>query len=168
MSVDTQARLRLLWCGQCRTLEELPWYDGPVERDGVLEYAVSKHSTNGSLHDGYKLYDVEERIWTLPGYRRSIIEQIKGGSTGLAAFDANYYNVQQTLREDALKCYHLHSRPREGCIDWRDDRKLLVPDTRVERKELGLPMPGRGASPVSYLCDFCPVRSYYERKSRGD
>ena len=157
-------KIRILRCFDCGTLEELPDFDGPPEHDTLLEVLMSRHETDGHRHVG-KLYDVEERVWRLPNLRKAIIEQMKGGSSGLAAFDASYYETRDTFKEDASLCYGLHLRPKEGCSDWRSDRKKLVPPTRADRKEVGLGMQG---APVRYLCDFCPVRAYYERKNRGD
>lgn len=163
MSTDTDAhaKIRLLHCHDCGTLEELPWYEGPADRDFALEYLLLQHETEGHRHVG-KLYDVEQRVWELENLRNTIIEQIKGrGSTGLAAFDPEFYNTRDTLREDAAKCYQIHLRPKESCVDWRSDRKVLVPDTKADRKDVGLSMEG---APRQFLCDFCVVRSYYERK----
>lgn len=158
----THPKIRLLHCHDCGTLEELPWYEGPADRDVTLEYSLSKHETNGHRHIG-KLYDVEERVWKLENLRRTLIEQIKGGgSSGLAAFDPEFYNTRDTLKEDAATCYQAHLRPKEGCGEWRTDRKKLVPATKKDRKEVGLSMEG---APVGWLCDFCVVRSYYERKN---
>lgn len=164
MSVDTgvHKKIRLLHCHDCGTLEELPWFDGPASADIELEYVLSRHETNGHRHIG-KLYDVEERVWKLKNLRNTLIEQIKGrGSAGLAVLDSTFYDVRDTLKEDAAKCYSVHLRPTAGCADWRSDRKKLLPDTKKDRKEVGLSME---KAPVRWLCDFCPVRSFYETKA---
>ncbi len=160
----TNEKIRLLHCHDCRTLEEIPWFDGPPQYDVLLETVLSRHETNGHRHIG-KLFDVEKRAWDLPDLRKTIIEQIKGGSSGLAEFDASYYDTRDTFREDALKCYSLHLRPKEGCPDYRADSKRLLPATKADRKEVGLTMEG---APKQYLCSFCPVQSHVEKKSRGD
>lgn len=167
MPTDTDVKVRVLKCTDCQSLEELPDYDGPPEYDQALIYALSRHRfPNDEEHRG-RLFVVPARAWGLPNLRRSIIEQIKGGSPGLAAFDKHYYDVQDTLRADALACFAAHRRPADDCPDYRSAAKLLVPDTRAERKDLGLPKPGPGASPVSYLCSFCPVDSMMAAKRRG-
>lgn len=153
-------KIRLLVCRDCGTIEELPDFDGPPEYDSVLEYVLSQHETNGHRHIG-RLYDVEKRAWDLKPLRDAMIEQLKGGSKGLAEFDLNFYNTKDTLKEDALACYKAHLRPKEGCSEWRADRKLLRPPTKKERKEVGLDM---ASAPKRWLCDFCPVRPYYEDK----
>jgi hypothetical protein len=166
MSQDTAVRpkIRLLYCYDCRTLEELPDFDGPPEYDTILEVALSRHETNGMRHIG-KMYDVETRVWEKKNLRETIIRQIKGGSEGLAIIDREYYNVRDNFKSDAMKCYSQHLRPKEGCGDWRADSKKLLPNTKADRKELGL---DPAKMPVQYLCKFCPVSAYYERKSRGD
>ena len=166
MSQDTvvHPRIRVLHCHDCGTLDEIPWYEGPPEYDSLLEVVLSRHETNGHRHIG-KLFDVEIRVWKLDNLRNQIIENIKGGSKGLAAFDPSYYHTRDTFREDALKCYKEHLRPKDGCGDWRADSKILRPDTRKERLEVGLDMSG---APKHWLCDHCPVSAYYERKARGD
>lgn len=159
--------IRVLRCNTCGTLEELADFDGPPEYDTALEYLLSKHEfPSGERHIG-RLIKVEERAWKLDNLRNAIIEQIKGGSPGIAAFDPSYYHVRDTFKEDALKCYSLHLRPKEGCPDYKSDRKMLVPDTKAERKDLGLPKPGLGASPVQWLCQHCPVDAYYKHKASG-
>lgn len=166
MSQDTVVRpkIRLLHCHNCGTLEELPWYEGPSEYDIILEVALGRHETSGVRHIG-KLYDVEVRVWEAKNLRETIIRQIKGGSEGLAAIDPEFYNVRDTFREDALKCYSLHLRPKGMCPDYRSDRKLLVPNTKAERKSEGLSMAG---APKQWLCSFCPVQSFVESKRHGN
>jgi len=162
--ISVHPKVRILQCFDCGTLEELPDFDGPPEYDVLLEFALSHHETGGHRHVG-KLYDVEERVWRMTSLRDQIIEQMKGGSKGLAAFDPAFYTVRDTFKEDAMLCFNLHLRPQEGCGDYRSDRKRLLPDTKAERKEVGLSME---SAPKRWLCDFCPVSAYYERKRRGD
>ena len=166
MSQDTvvHPKIRILHCHDCGTLEEIPWFDGPPEYDSLLEIMLSRHETNGHRHIG-KLYDVQERVWQARNLRETIIRQIKGGSSGLAEFDEHFYETRDTFKEDALACYSKHLRPKEGCPDWRADSKILRPDTKKDRKEVGLDMSG---APKHWLCSHCPVSAYYARKERGD
>lgn len=160
-------RLRLLHCHICGTLDEVPWYEGSPERDDLLEIVMSKHENNGVRHVG-KLYDVEERVWQLPNLKNQIIEQIKGGSQGLAAFDPKFYDTRDTFKDDAMACYNAHLRPKGMCPEYRDKRKILRPDTKQERKDAGLRSPTTGLAPITYLCQFCPVDSWVKAKQRGD
>lgn len=154
--------MRLLRCLTCNTFDELPDYEGPSEHDTTLAYVVERH---GEDHQG-QLFRLPIGFWLQEEYRRRIIEQIRGGSAGLAEFDKSYYDTRNTFQDDAMACYKQHLSPKEGCADWRSSNKELKPDTKAERKEAGLTLTPTG--PKVYICDFCPVRSYYERKSRGE
>ena len=164
MSQDsaTEAKIRLLRCDTCKTLEEIPDFDGPPDYDVVLQVALSRHRTpSGEPHIG-RLIDVPQRAWDTPQLRDALMKQIhEGMSAGAAEFDSTYYDVQNTFREDALLCYSQHNRPTGGCPDWHADTKRLMPDTRGERRELGLSPQGM---PTIFLCSFCPVRSYMEKR----
>jgi hypothetical protein len=60
-----------------------------------------------------------------------------------------------------MSCYALHNRPKADCADYKTDRKVLTPKTEAERKEAGL-----GKSKVkTYLCDFCVVKSFVQKKA---
>lgn len=167
MSQDatTETKIRLLRCDVCRSLEEIPDFDGPPDYDVILQVTLSRHKhPSGEPHVG-RLIDVPEKAWNIPPLREALLRQIHEGSRGLNEFDPAYYDVQDTFREDALLCYSQHLRPKEGCPDWHADNKRLMPDTKGDRKELGLSPKGM---PVIFLCSFCPVRSYMERKSNEE
>lgn len=164
MSQDTveQAKIRLLRCDVCRTLEELPDFDGPPEYDTVLQVALDRHRTpEGHPHIG-RLLDVPKRAWDTPPLREALLQQIQQGSKGLAEFDTSYYDVRNTFQDDAMACYRQHNRPKAGCPDFNSESKRLKPDTKGDRKELGLSEKGM---PIIHLCSFCPVRSYYDAKA---
>ncbi len=154
--------LRVLHCRTCGSLEELPDWEGRPEDDDLLNILVGKH---GASHEG-QLYRVPIGFWIQDEYKRKIIDQLKGGSKGLAAFDEGFYDTRNTFQEDAMKCYDLHLRPKGACSDWHSERKKLVPDTKADRKDAGLA--DRPVGPTTYLCSFCPVRSFMERKARGE
>lgn len=157
----TEPKIRLLRCDICHSLEEFPDFDGPPDKDTLLSVMLSRHRfPSGEAHIG-RLIDVPERAWKIPVLKEALVQQIKEGSRGLAEIDTNYYDLQDTFRDDALICYSQHLRPKEGCPDFNSDSKRLMPDTKGDRKELGLTMEG---APVIHLCSFCVVRSYYERK----
>lgn len=167
MSQDTveQAKIRLLRCDTCKTLEELPDFDGPAEYDVHLNYLLSQHRTpEGHPHVG-RLIDVPQKAWDMPNLRQALISQISAGiSPGLDAF-GDFYSVKDTFKEDALTCYAQHLRPKDFCPDFNSPSKRLLPDTKADRKEAGLPQHGM---PVIHLCSFCPMRSIMEKKARGD
>lgn len=160
-------KIRLLHCEECRSLEELPDFDGPPEHDQVLEAAIRKHETpSGQRHIG-KLFDVDVLVWSNEEARRAIIKQIKGGgSAGLAEFDATFYDTRNTFFDDAMKCYNQHLRPKGACPDWMSDSKILLPDTKAERKAEGLVAPSKAPGPKVKLCRFCPASRYMAKKAQ--
>lgn len=142
----------------------MPDFEGAPEHDTVLEYAVSQHPD----HVG-NLYRVPIGYWLTDAIRSKVIDQIKGGSKGLRELDPTFYEVRNTFKEDAGKCYQQHNRPTGACAEFRSDKKALRPDTNAERKDAGLPLLTRNSpGPKTYLCDFCVVRRFYERKSNEE
>lgn len=165
-SIYESSKIRLLHCRTCDSLEELPDFDGPPEHDTLLNILTERHTTpSGDKHIGH-LFDVEVELWSRPEVKKEIIKQIRGGgSKGLDEFDASFYDTKNTFHEDALVCYQRHNRPKESCQDWLSDSKILVPDTKAERKAEGLSAPSKSPGPKIHLCRFCPVQRYYARKA---
>lgn len=163
MATAETTNIRILFCLDCGTLDEVPDFDGPAEYDDLLEYAASKHETPSGLRHRGQLFSVEEKVWRNDEARRGIVNQLRDGSKGIAEIEPSFYNVRNTFMDDAMTCYKKHLRPKEGCPDWRSEKKKLVPDTAAERKEAGLPI--RPVGPTRYICDYCPVRSYYQSKA---
>ena len=149
---------RLLQCFVCDTLEELPPYDGPVEQDYLLAVACEAHVfPSGEPHKG-KLFVLPLRAWADYNSKKEIIRQIKGGgSKGLAEVDDTFYDSRSTFMEDAMKCYQAHNKPKDGCSEWHDEGKLLIPNTEKERRKEGMGKYKDSPGKKTYLCDFCPV-----------
>jgi hypothetical protein len=162
---DDSQKIRLLYCWDCKTIEELPDFEGNPDDDILLEYAIEKHESAGIKHAG-TLMKVGSKTWEDEPVRKEIIKNLRdqagGLGGGLADIDKEYYHTKSTFQEDAMKCYSLHNRPAEGCFDYGSDRKKLVPKTHAERKELGLPV----STSTIYLCDFCVVKSFVVTKQR--
>jgi len=155
---DKEPMFRLLFCLVCQTLEELPPYDGDPELDMLLAVACESHVfPSGEPHKG-KLFVLPLRAWAKPESKKEIIRQIKGGgSAGLAEIDDTFYDSRSTFMEGAMECYQRHNKPVDGCSDWHDKSKLLIPKTVKERKAEGMARYQDEAGPKTYLCDFCPV-----------
>lgn len=156
--MDKEPMFRLLHCLVCGTLEELPPYDGPVEQDYLLAIACESHVfPSGEPHKG-KLFVLPLRAWASLEAKKEIINQIKGGgSKGLDEIDDKFYESRSTFMEGAMECYQRHNKPKDGCSDWHDKTKLLVPNTAKERKAEGMEKYIDAPGPKTYLCDFCPV-----------
>lgn len=162
--------LRLLFCFECNTVDELPPHDGPPETDILLEMTVEKHEYPSGLRHMGKLFILPVKTWANESQRKAIIDQLKGaGAQGLDALDpeANFYETKMQFAEDAMQCYNYHLRPSEpGCPDYESEEKRLLPKSHKERKELGLPDPANSGAPKVYLCHFCPFHSVAMTKKR--
>jgi uncharacterized protein YlaI len=162
---DESEPIRILYCWNCKTIEELPNFEGHPDDDILLEYAIEKHESAGIKHTG-SLLKVGKDTWGKENMRKEIIknlrEQTGGLGSGLANIDKEYYHTKSTFHDDAMKCFNLHNRPEGMCGDYAAERKKLIPKTHAERKELGLPV----STTSIYLCDFCPVKSFVVTKQR--
>ena len=147
--------IRLLVCRTCKTIDELPDYDGRPSDDLLLNLTVEKHQ-RPIAHEGL-LFKLPLKYWVVPKVQEEIVKQISGGASGLDAFGTNFYATRMTFAEDAMTCWAQHNRTTD-CGDYKSDKKQLKPDTAKERKEAGLDKPGT-TGPKIYLCDFCPVKS---------
>lgn len=136
---------RLLQCLDCLTLDKLPDFEGDFHDDVLLENLISeKHCfPNGERHRG-NLFSVEQKTWDRLDVRTQIEKDIWKEQYERAA-------TRDTYEMDALACYNKHNRPKEGCIDWKDDRKRIGNPTTEGWRQ--------GRVKV-YLCDFCPVKSW--------
>jgi hypothetical protein len=157
--------IRLLHCMTCSTIEELPPFEGPSEHDHLLQILVNRHQyESGQPHLG-QLFVLPQFSWEQSEAREQIIKQIKGGgSEGLNEFDPQFYATRNTFAEDAMKCYNAHLRPKDGCPDYNSPSKRLLPDTKADRKEVGLVDPANAPGPKNYLCQFCPIASVVQSK----
>lgn len=163
------AKVRLLICAACKSIEELPFYEGPQEHDDTGNYKISFHRFGSGAYHPYTVGDVVEKEWKDPQIRaailRKITEQVAGiGETGLGA---EFYDVKSNFQQDAMACWKRHGK-RTNCEDYKTDRMRLLPDTRAERKAEGIDPRTR---PNTFLCQFCPVNSVVvtrQREARGD
>lgn len=164
---STEPQIRLLLCQTCGSIEELPDFVGPPEHDHLLIISVDRHRfPSGDEHIG-ALFKVDVSIWSNYEAKKKIIEQMRGGvSKGLGEIDEAYYDTKSTFHEDAMKCYSAHQRPKGQCPDYRSDKKVLLPNTSQDRKDLGLTPVHKVGGPKNYLCDFCPVKVFNITKTR--
>ena len=164
---DEGPKIRLLYCYNCKTIEELPDFDGHPDDDVLLQVLIEKHESAGIPHTGF-LSKIGVKLYSRPEVRKQVIENLRnrvGG--GLADIDPDYYTTKATFGEDAMKCFNLHLRPVEGCYDWKIESKRLIPKgTDDIRKELGLDSAAKSASTKVYLCDFCPAKAYVVEQNR--
>lgn len=161
------SKLRLLICHSDKSVTPLPWCgeDNQCQHAGCLEpleYRLGEH-----IGHRVDLADIEEEVWKDPARQKTIIAQAVDytcGTGNAAGLGGEFYNVRDTFREDAMSCWRKHNRTKD-CADWRTDRMRLYPDTKADRKELGLDPKTR---PTSSLCDFCVVTSVKMQRMRKD
>lgn len=145
--------MRLLQCFQCKTVNELPDFDGPPALDVLLETLIEEqHTTGGEPHSGNMLF-VEDEQWRRDPVRQEILARLWDQDSG---FDPEFYASKDTYREDAMKCFNSHQRPEGACIDWKADNKRIGNPTKRGWQE----------GPKVYLCDFCPVASWVATEIR--
>ena len=166
--------IRILYCLVCKSIEELPPHDGPAETDVLLELAVEKHEfPSGERHVG-KLFILPVKMWMEDKSRKAIIHQMResagqlvGSGEGLNSLteDKDYYSSKSQFGEDAMTCWKAHLQPKDGCGEYMDEGKRLIPKTDIERKNLGLPTSRESGINV-FLCPFCPVHSAVTTRKR--
>lgn len=151
---SNEPMLRLLLCMTCKSIEELPDYQGDAEHDVTLAHLVGRHRfADDREHEGGALLRVEQRHWSAKTTREAIVRQIRQGSMGLNEIDADYYATTDTFKEDALRCFSAHRRPEDGCIDWETPERRIGTEKSNQRV---------------YLCHWCPVSSHYvDRKKQN-
>lgn len=166
--------IRLLVCGQCKTIEVLDDYDGPQELaeiyDTALNTLVANHrdGVEQRPHAPAQLFRVKKSSWDVPAAQEQIREQIiakfdPDAETGLGAAA---YAMRDTFREDAMTCWAKHNR-NPGCGDYKTEKMLLTPGTQAERKEAGLdPFDKNDPNLQRFLCEYCPVHSLVTQMKR--
>jgi len=152
-----------------RKTYELPDYEGHPDGDILLEQLLEKHCTcssacrhphvqkPGERHVG-NMMQIDDA--TYAKRRTEILKEMWRDYPDMGEEDI-LVSARNTYVEDASACFNRHSRPKMGCIDYRDDKKRIGSPTKNRMlAEL---------APV-YLCDFCPVKTWVTteiRHSRG-
>lgn len=160
-TTERVAHVRLLQCWVCKTVEEIPDFEGLPEDDHVLQYVDEKHGGETQQPHHRALLRVEKAHWENRQIRRRIHTQMWADTKG---FVPEYYAVRDTLREDAGKCFAAHRR-QVPCIDYQDRSKRLGNPAARMRKELSKEMKRdfTGGGPKVFLCSYCPVQGYVDR-----
>lgn len=163
-------KIRLLICHTCGSIEELPDYQGPPERDDTLNYRVSFHKFgSGDAHFGI-MGTVKADDWKNQAYKDAIADEIykkmtkPGSGEGLGN---EFYDIKSNFQQDAFACFKSFGRPKDPSFcDYHKENKRLYPDTKGMRKEEGL---DTKTMPSTFLCDFCPVQSIVQtRKNKAN
>lgn len=162
-SQDAEPHIRLLVCFICKTMEEIPDYHGDAEHDVILNEVNVKHgSLTEQPHIG-SLMHVPLRQWSDTSVKRAIVEGIWQNETG---FKPSYYDVRNTFKEDANKCFIAHHRS-VPCLDWHSDTKLFASPAAKERAVLANELRDESVKNVAmkiWLCDYCAVATHVRTK----
>lgn len=167
---DDGPEIRLLVCGQCKTIEPLDDFQGPVDYDAVLAVAVDRHKDGVERrpHAPAALLRVKEKHWKSPNVQDEISKRIQESfdPTAETGLGTSAYTMVDNFRADAMQCFKEHFR-NPDCGDYKSASKRLAPDTRGERKELGLnPKYDENPALTKFLCEYCPVHSMVQQAAR--
>ena len=93
---DSGPQIRLLRCTRCKTLEELPDYQGDPRNDAVLDHLVAAHQQRHPFHDDPDafLLRISETVWrrNKKEIHKKIWEDLKDGG-----FVPEYYATKNTF-----------------------------------------------------------------------
>lgn len=158
----------LIVCHPCKVIEEIPDYD-PDNADNdprighILEIHLRRHPSFEDRHvlEWAMLGFVPTRHWKDPEYRKDITKKILE-SNGQTGFDQDFYDVQNTMKADALECWNRHNQPayksntQPKCTDYLGHDKEIKPNTSRDRKKAGLPTYDETKVKKSFICEYCP------------
>jgi hypothetical protein len=164
-------RDQLLVCGDCHTIEHIPAFDGPMEHNQPLQARLRNHlvpMAEGVSTHAIAFTTVNARLWaTSEEFRTYIAKAITDAEkTGDVGLGSKMYDLKSTFQEDAMNCWrHAHNRTQD-CGDYKSEKMKLVPDTKAERKDLGLETRHRFIESTVFICDYCPYKSIVMQKKR--
>lgn len=155
--------MRLLICNFCKTIEEVPDYEGGDSVDPLVEELVRRHNEKDAMAHGgpalnpMRIGVVDDHEWQ---HNRANVMATINVENKKVGFDAWAYEAMSTYADDALKCYRAHHRPTGACIDWWADSKRIGRPTELGRKVLKDQQKLGAGDP--HLCQFCPVASFVQ------
>lgn len=153
--------VRLLQCMTCKSVEQMPDFEGMPEDDHLLQYIDEKHGGQTEQPHHRALHRINKTHWDDRAIRKQIHTQMWADTKG---FVPEYYAIKDTLLEDAQKCFSSHKRS-VPCIDYQDRSKRLGNPAAGLRRQLSreLRRDLTGGGPKVFLCSFCPVQGYVDR-----
>jgi hypothetical protein len=154
--------VRLLFCHDDRSVDQIPDFDGPPEYDYYLEYRVQQHRfPNGEPHRGIlgRCDNNETAIQAAIDQMASHVTAGEGAGLGQPMYD-----LRDNYKSEAMQCWKQHNRTAD-CGDYRSDAKRLYADTKADRRAEHMPV-SPNERPNAWLCDFCVVHSLVQQKQR--
>jgi hypothetical protein len=142
---------RILICRPCGVAMRMRDYHGDPYNDIELREMIDRHL--GKAQDprpeshGAQLFTVDDEDLEL-------MDDAQLNDALKNKLDVEISEFRDDFKDQAMGCYNLHNRPKGGCIDWKED-------SRVIGRKTGIPKSER-----AYICDYCPVASHMEFKMR--
>lgn len=171
--------VRILQCFECKSMDVLPDYPPQANPndDAALHHVDQRHGGDTQQPHYRALHRIEKKVWEDRDAKKQFIDKMWSGVSG---FTPSYYNVQDTLKDDAMKCWKDHRQPTadKPCLDYRSSSRIIKPPTRKDRKEMRreLEMAGQRNNidldrlehdiPKLYVCSFCPYQVVVDHKKR--
>lgn len=148
----------------------MPDYEGPWNYDEWFMRLIKDHQgpnhppTTQTVH----IAKIEEDKWNNPEARQGVLgklpEEVGMPGSG-AGLGQTFYDTKSNFSTDAFRCWTTEHNRTTNCGDYKSDKKRLYPDTKGERRELGL---DPAARPNTFLCDFCPYNSIVMQRQNKD
>ena len=168
---DIGPAVRLLVCHTCKSITPIPDHGGNGD-DDMLVSRVLEHQHDPTNIGGGRitlnphemiLCRAPESIWNT--HRKELIAEIHKHTVGAGEAEGlgELYDVRENFMEDAMKCWRFEHGRTDNCGDYMSDSKVLLADSKAERKELGLDPADR---PRQFLCQYCPYHSVVMQRKR--
>ena len=157
--------MRLLHCQACKSIDEIPDYEGKEEVDPLVERVVLDHNKRDPMAHGsaatlpMRLAHVDDGAWL--NDRENVIKELN--RTGMElGFDpwpwaSESHNV---FKEDAMKCWNQHRNPElpgKPCIDYMSESKRIGRPTAEGKAVLKENVKLGKTDP--HLCQWCPYQT---------
>lgn len=165
------ARDVLLVCADCGTIEHVPGFDGPAEKNEPFQARLRNHLVplaDRTATHAIATTTVNAKLWAQnEDFRKYIARAIsEANKTGDVGLGHEFYDLKSTFAEDAMTCWREKHNRTQNCEDYRSDKMRLLPGTREQRKDLGLPTKAKDRPRATFLCDFCAYHSIVMQRAR--
>jgi len=126
-------------------------YDGDVQYDMELQEVIKMHLQRAQ---DQRPESHLSQIMRLDQATYDAMDGETGIRKELMKNEVEVRHMRDDLKVEAIKCFHRHSDPKNGCIDYEHESKTIG-------TKIGIPKEKR-----QYLCHYCPVQAYVTHKVR--
>jgi hypothetical protein len=142
---------RILICRTCQVAMKLRDYHGDAHDDIELREMIDRHL--GKATDP-RPESHPAQLFVVDDDDLSKMTDAQLNDALKNRIDLEIKEFRDDFKDQAMGCYNLHNRPTGGCIDWKDDSRVIGRKTGVPKDER------------AYLCDYCPVSAFVAFKQR--